>query len=264
MAPGRATGRAARVTTASSCRRMPEAKPSAETILVAAGRRPNVDGSWPRSCSASPTRLEASPLTTECGRTSRTSTRPATSWGPSNSRMWQGGRRSRRLGTRLLPGSSSGRVNPMAWVTFTDPEVAQVGLQRDGTRAQRFGDDDDRHASGTSLASIAPSVMTTRTDSSSSCRIRRGVLIGATIVASRAGEMSGELSLAIAKGLERWRCGDRRPRLSRRTPPRSSRWPARRRPRDGRQALSGRIIARLLGFAAGSLIRRDRTTYAQD
>ena len=34
---------------------------------------------------------------------------------------------------------------------------------------------------------------------------RRGVLIGATIVASRAGEMSGELSLAIAKGL---RVGD--------------------------------------------------------
>ena len=34
---------------------------------------------------------------------------------------------------------------------------------------------------------------------------RRGVLIGATIVASRAGEMSGELSLAIAKRL---RVGD--------------------------------------------------------
>ena len=30
----------------------------------------------------------------------------------------------------LLPGSSSGRSNPMAWVTFTDPEVAQVALMR--------------------------------------------------------------------------------------------------------------------------------------
>src|SRR5437870_4603251 len=28
----------------------------------------------------------------------------------------------------LLPGSASGRPNPVAWVTFTDPEVAQVGL----------------------------------------------------------------------------------------------------------------------------------------
>lgn len=28
----------------------------------------------------------------------------------------------------LLPASSSGRPNPIAWVTFTDPEVAHVGL----------------------------------------------------------------------------------------------------------------------------------------
>ena len=27
-----------------------------------------------------------------------------------------------------------GRVNPMAWVTFTDPEVAQVGLSETAAR----------------------------------------------------------------------------------------------------------------------------------
>ena len=38
----------------------------------------------------------------------------------------------------LLPGNGSGRPNPMAWVTFTDPEVAQVGLTESAARAQ-FG-----------------------------------------------------------------------------------------------------------------------------
>jgi pyruvate/2-oxoglutarate dehydrogenase complex dihydrolipoamide dehydrogenase (E3) component len=103
----------------------------------------------------------------------------------------------------LLPGSSSGRPNPMAWVTFTDPEVAQVGLSEEAAR-RRFGDavtvarwdlarvdrakcDDDEEGFIKLIAD------------------RRGVLIGATMVASRAGEISGEMSLAIA---QRLRVGD--------------------------------------------------------
>src|SRR5207245_751848 len=39
----------------------------------------------------------------------------------------------------LLPGSALGRPNPMAWTTFTDPEVAQVGLTEASAR-DRFGD----------------------------------------------------------------------------------------------------------------------------
>jgi len=103
----------------------------------------------------------------------------------------------------LLPGSASGRPNPMAWVTFTDPEVAQVGLS-EATARERFGG----------------AITVTRWDIARVDRAacdddedgfikliadRRGVLIGATIVAGRAGEMSGELSLAIARRL---RVGD--------------------------------------------------------
>jgi pyruvate/2-oxoglutarate dehydrogenase complex dihydrolipoamide dehydrogenase (E3) component len=102
----------------------------------------------------------------------------------------------------LLPGSSSGRVMPMAWVTFTDPEVAQVGLSEAQAR--------DRHGDA---------VVVTRWDLAHVDRAKcddedgfiklistaKGVLVGATIVASRAGEMSGELSLAIAREL---RVGD--------------------------------------------------------
>jgi pyruvate/2-oxoglutarate dehydrogenase complex dihydrolipoamide dehydrogenase (E3) component len=99
----------------------------------------------------------------------------------------------------LLPGSASGRPNPMAWVTFTDPEVAQVGLNEVAAR-KRFGD-------GVSIArwDIAR-VDRAKCDDEEEGFIkliadRRGVIVGATIVASRAGEMSGELSLAIAQEL---------------------------------------------------------------
>jgi pyruvate/2-oxoglutarate dehydrogenase complex dihydrolipoamide dehydrogenase (E3) component len=99
----------------------------------------------------------------------------------------------------LLPGTASGRVNPMAWVTFTDPEVAQVGLSEKAAREQ-----------------LGETMSVTRWDIARVDRARcdddedgfiklvsnrQGVLIGATIVASRAGELSGEMSLAIGKGL---------------------------------------------------------------
>ena len=99
----------------------------------------------------------------------------------------------------LLPGSTSGAANPTAWVTFTDPEVAQVGPTE--TRA--------RDALGGSLVvtrwDIAK-VDRAKCDDEEEGFIKllsdgRGRLIGATIVASRAGEMSNELSLAVARGL---------------------------------------------------------------
>ena len=146
----------------------------------------------------------------------------------------------------LLPGSSSGRPNPMAWVTFTDPEVAQVGLS-EATARERFGD----------------AITVTRWDIARVDRAacdddedgfikliadRRGVLIGATIVAGRAGEMSGELSLAIARRL---RVGD----VATAVPAyptyatalqqmasqvATARWTS---------STAGRVIGRLLGFA---------------
>jgi pyruvate/2-oxoglutarate dehydrogenase complex dihydrolipoamide dehydrogenase (E3) component len=99
----------------------------------------------------------------------------------------------------LLPGNDSGRVNPMAWVTFTDPEVAQVGLTEAGAR-RRFGQ------SATITRWDIARVDRAKCDDDEEGFIklvsdRKGILVGATIVASRAGEMSGELSVAIAHGL---------------------------------------------------------------
>lgn len=99
----------------------------------------------------------------------------------------------------LLPGSASGRANPMAWVTFTDPEIAQVGLTEATARA-RFG-----RAAQIARWDIAQ-VDRAKCDNDEDGFIKlmtdgKGRLVGATIVASRAGEMSGEMSLAIARGL---------------------------------------------------------------
>jgi pyruvate/2-oxoglutarate dehydrogenase complex dihydrolipoamide dehydrogenase (E3) component len=91
----------------------------------------------------------------------------------------------------------------MAWVTFTDPEVAQVGLSEAAAR-QRFGH--DVTVTQWDIARVDRAKCDDEEDGFIKLIAdRRGVLIGATIVASRAGEMSGELSLAIA---HRLRVGD--------------------------------------------------------
>ena len=100
----------------------------------------------------------------------------------------------------LLPGSSSGISDRVPWTTFTDPEVAHVGL----TQAQagdRFGDD----------------VMTcewpmervdrarTEGDTTGFLKLvhqKDGTLLGTTIVAARAGEMLHEWILALDRGLK--------------------------------------------------------------
>ena len=99
----------------------------------------------------------------------------------------------------LFPGSSSARPNPMAWVTFTDPEVAQVGMS-EGAARERFG----QVVTVTRWEIARVDRAACDDDEEGFIKLisdRRGVLLGATIVASRAGEMSGELSLAIARRL---------------------------------------------------------------
>jgi pyruvate/2-oxoglutarate dehydrogenase complex dihydrolipoamide dehydrogenase (E3) component len=88
----------------------------------------------------------------------------------------------------------------MAWVTFTDPEVAQVGLSEAAARKQ-FGE--TIRVTTWDIARVDRAKCDDDEDGFIKLvSDRRGVLIGATIVASRAGEMSGELSLAIAKRLQ--------------------------------------------------------------
>ena len=87
----------------------------------------------------------------------------------------------------------------MAWVTFTDPEVAQVGLTEEAARA-RHGDRvvvsrwNLNHIDRAKCDDDEDGFIKIVTDGG-------GRLLGATIVAARAGELSGEISLAVAHGL---------------------------------------------------------------
>lgn len=85
------------------------------------------------------------------------------------------------------------------WVTYTAPEVAHVGMsdaeaQAAGKRVQSYGVD---------MSAIDRGVIDG--DTGAYCRIhvdaRRGTLLGATMVAERAGEAIGELALAISQRL---------------------------------------------------------------
>ena len=169
-----------------------------ETILVAAGRRPNVEGLGLNRAGVVYS-AHGIPVDDRL----RTNVPHIFAAGDvlgaeqfSHVAGWQAFEATRNA---LLPGSASGRPNPMAWVTFTDPEVAQIGLSETDARKQ-FGD-----AVAVTRWDIAR-VDRAKCDDDEDGFIKlvsnpRGVLVGATIVASRAGEMSGELSLAIAKGL---------------------------------------------------------------
>lgn len=100
----------------------------------------------------------------------------------------------------LLPGASKGVVEHVPWATFTDPEIAHVGLTEPQAR-DKFGD----------------AVMTcdwpmervdralTEADASGFIKLvhkKDGTLLGVTIVAGRAGEMIHEWIVALEHGLK--------------------------------------------------------------
>lgn len=105
---------------------------------------------------------------------------------------WQGFQAARNA---LLPGNSKGLSELVPWVTYTDPEVAHVGLTEERARA-RFGGQvcvrrwemnrTDRAVCEADTDGFLKVV--TKDD---------GTLLGATVVHARAGETIAELVLAM-------------------------------------------------------------------
>ena len=100
----------------------------------------------------------------------------------------------------LLPGATKGIADQVPWTTFTDPEVAHVGLTETQAR-DRFGDSvmtcewpmehvDRARAEGDTTGFVK---LIHRQD---------GTLLGVTIVAGRAGEMINEWTIALDRGLK--------------------------------------------------------------
>jgi pyruvate/2-oxoglutarate dehydrogenase complex dihydrolipoamide dehydrogenase (E3) component len=99
----------------------------------------------------------------------------------------------------LLPGHGSGQTDLVPWVTFTDPEVAHVGLGEQQARSQ-FGDDLKIHR--LPIEKIDRAVCDD--DRNGFIKILAksdGSILGATIIGERAGETITEIVLAMKHGL---------------------------------------------------------------
>lgn len=103
------------------------------------------------------------------------------------------------LRNALFPGARAVDFRHVPWVTFTDPELARIGLTEDEAR-QRYGDAIGvwRRDIGGVDRVIAdggpPGLVKIVTD-------RRGRILGAHVLAAHAGDMIGELSIAMRHGL---------------------------------------------------------------
>jgi pyruvate/2-oxoglutarate dehydrogenase complex dihydrolipoamide dehydrogenase (E3) component len=104
----------------------------------------------------------------------------------------------------LLPGSSS--VSPtdsVPWVTFTDPEVAHIGLTESQAH-ERYGDSIETRR--WDMAHSDRAVCENDTEGFLKLVLKRdGTILGATLVAARAGETITELVLAVKQG---WKTSD--------------------------------------------------------
>lgn len=100
----------------------------------------------------------------------------------------------------LLPGSSSGFTEIVPWVTFTDPEVAHVGMTEPQARA-KFGD--NIKVSRWEMKKTDRAVCENDSDGFIKVTSKKdGTLLGATIVAGRAGEAITEFIVALKNNLK--------------------------------------------------------------
>ena len=170
-----------------------------DALLVAVGRRPNVDG----------LDLEAAGVAysgrgIQVDDHLRTSQRHIYAAGDCTGGYqfthYAGWQAVMAVRNALLPGASKGITDLVPWTTFTDPEVAHVGLTEEQARAE-FGDEVmtcewpmtrvDRARAEAHTAGFIKLV-----------HKKNGALLGATIVAGRAGEMIHEWIVALDQGLK--------------------------------------------------------------
>jgi pyruvate/2-oxoglutarate dehydrogenase complex dihydrolipoamide dehydrogenase (E3) component len=85
------------------------------------------------------------------------------------------------------------------WCTYTDPEVAHVGLTAEEAGRRGIG----IQTFHVSLDEVDRAVLDGEADGFAAAHVRRGTdrIVGATVVAAHAGEMIGEVALAMTRGL---------------------------------------------------------------
>lgn len=100
----------------------------------------------------------------------------------------------------LLPGSNSGITDLVPWVTFTDPEVAHVGLTEEQARA-RFGE--NVRVCHWDMSRTDRAICEDDCDGFIKVVARKnGIIAGATVVNGRAGETITEFILAVKQNMK--------------------------------------------------------------
>jgi pyruvate/2-oxoglutarate dehydrogenase complex dihydrolipoamide dehydrogenase (E3) component len=100
----------------------------------------------------------------------------------------------------LLPGSNSGLTDLVPWVTFTDPEVAHVGLTEEQARS-KFGENVGVH--GWEMTHTDRAICEDDRDGFIKLVTKKdGSQLGATVVNARAGETITEFIVAMKHGLK--------------------------------------------------------------
>jgi pyruvate/2-oxoglutarate dehydrogenase complex dihydrolipoamide dehydrogenase (E3) component len=103
------------------------------------------------------------------------------------------------IANALFKGRQKSSALTVPWCTYTDPEIAHVGLyaheaEQQGIAVQTFT---------VPLSDVDRAVLDGETEGFARVHLKKGSdrILGATIVARHAGEMINELSLAITNGL---------------------------------------------------------------
>ncbi len=99
----------------------------------------------------------------------------------------------------LFFGRAKASALTIPWCTYTEPEIAHVGLYANQAQAQ--GIEVDTFTRG--LADVDRAILEGRTAGMVRVHVRKGsdAILGATIVAAHAGEMIAEVTLAMTHGL---------------------------------------------------------------
>lgn len=99
----------------------------------------------------------------------------------------------------LFFGRSKASALTIPWCTYTEPEIAHVGLYENQAREQGIGIDTFTRE----LGEVDRSILEGNTDGLVRVHVRKGSdkIVGATIVAANAGDLIAEVTLAMTHGL---------------------------------------------------------------
>ena len=102
------------------------------------------------------------------------------------------------IGNALFFGRSKASALKIPWCTYSDPELAHVGLHEREAEEQNIAIDTYR----TDLASVDRAVLDSEAEGFVKIHCKRGTdsILGATIVARHAGEMISEVTAAMTAG----------------------------------------------------------------